>query len=181
MERNLVHVALFAALIAALGLIPKITLASGVPITAQSMGIMLCGTVLGAKRGFQAVLLFVFLTAVGLPLLAGGRGGLGIFATPSMGFVIGFPVAAFAIGLIMERTKGLNIFAASLVAAAIGGIVILYIPGVLGMAYMLEKTPAVALGFMTPYIPGDIIKVVLTAIITAGIYKARPVSLLSRQ
>jgi len=57
-ERNLVFIALFAALIAALGLIPKIDLAFGVPITAQSLGIMLAGTVLGAKRGLLAVLLF---------------------------------------------------------------------------------------------------------------------------
>ena len=51
MERNLTHIALFAALIAALGLVPKIDLAAGVPITAQSLGVMLCGTVLGARRG----------------------------------------------------------------------------------------------------------------------------------
>ncbi|MBC7737501.1 MAG: biotin transporter BioY, partial [Candidatus Saccharibacteria bacterium] len=51
MEKNLTHIALFAALIAVLGLVPKIDLMSGVPITAQSLGIMLCGTVLGSKRG----------------------------------------------------------------------------------------------------------------------------------
>jgi biotin transport system substrate-specific component len=51
MEKNIAYVALFAALIAVLGLVPKIDLMSGVPITAQSLGIMLCGTVLGAKRG----------------------------------------------------------------------------------------------------------------------------------
>ena len=61
MEKNIVLIALFAAIIAALGLLPKITLASGIPITAQSMGIMLCGTVLGSKRGGLAVLLFIFL------------------------------------------------------------------------------------------------------------------------
>ena len=48
MERNLTHIALFAALIAVLGLVPKIDLISGVPITAQALGIMLCGPVLGA-------------------------------------------------------------------------------------------------------------------------------------
>ena len=48
MEKNLTHIALFAALIAVLGLVPKVDLAAGVPITAQSMGIMLCGTMLGA-------------------------------------------------------------------------------------------------------------------------------------
>lgn len=75
MERNIVLIALFAALIAVLGLIPKITLMSGVPITAQSLGVMLCGTVLGARRGALAVLLFLLLVALGLPLLAGGRAG----------------------------------------------------------------------------------------------------------
>lgn len=75
MERNLTLVALFAALIAALALIPKFSLGFGVPITAQSLGIMLCGTVLGAKRGAMAVLLFLLLVALGLPLLAGGNGG----------------------------------------------------------------------------------------------------------
>ena len=68
MEKNLTHISLFAALIAVLGLVTKIDLISGVPITAQSMGVMLCGTVLGAKRGALAVLLFVALVALGLPL-----------------------------------------------------------------------------------------------------------------
>ena len=63
MEKNIVIIALFAALIAALGLVPKFTLASGIPITAQSMGIMLCGTVLGSRRGAKAVLLFLLLVA----------------------------------------------------------------------------------------------------------------------
>ena len=74
MERSLTHVALFAALVAVLGLVPQISLAAGVPITAQSLGIMLCGTVLGARRGALAVLLFLALVAAGLPLLSGGRG-----------------------------------------------------------------------------------------------------------
>ena len=84
-------------------------LASGVPITAQSMGIMLCGTVLGAKRGTLAVLLFITLTALGLPLLSGGRGGLGIFASPSVGFIVGFPLAAYVAGLITTKLKMVKI------------------------------------------------------------------------
>ena len=99
MERNLTHIALFAALIAVLGLIPKIDLISGVPITAQSLGIMLCGTVLGAKRGFLAVLLFVVLVAAGLPLLSGGRGGIGLFVGPSAGYLIGLVEAFSALWL----------------------------------------------------------------------------------
>jgi len=105
MEKKIVLVSLFAALIAVLGLAPKMMLASGVPITAQSMGIMLCGTVLGAKRGALAVLLFITLTALGLPLLSGGRGGLGVFASPSVGFIVGFPLAAFVAGWITSKLK----------------------------------------------------------------------------
>ena len=66
MERNVTMIALFAALIAVLGLIPRFDLASGVPITAQSLGVMLCGTVLGARKGALAVLLFLLLVALGL-------------------------------------------------------------------------------------------------------------------
>ena len=112
MERNLTMIALFAALIAALGLVPKFTLAFGVPITAQSLGVMLCGTVLGAKRGFLAVALFILLVAMGLPLLSGGRGGIALFSSPSGGFLIGFPFAAFVTGLVMEKWRGASVGAA---------------------------------------------------------------------
>lgn len=138
MEKNVTYIALFAALIAVLGLVPQITLASGVPITAQSLGVMLCGTVLGAKRGGLAALLFVGLVALGLPLLSGGRGGLGVFAGPSMGFVIGFPVAAFVTGLVVEKTRA-SLGIAAFGGALIGGVLVLYLFGITGMALILGK------------------------------------------
>ena len=75
--RDLVLIALFAAIVVVLGLIPPITLGFiPVPITAQSMGVMLAGCILGAKRGALAFLLFLLLVIIGLPVLSGGRGGL---------------------------------------------------------------------------------------------------------
>ena len=68
-------VSLFAALIAVFGLIPKIDLPLGVPITLQTLGVMLAGCMLGPKRALQALLLFLAAVAIGLPLLSGGRGG----------------------------------------------------------------------------------------------------------
>lgn len=180
MERQVTLIALFAALIAVLGLVPKFALASGIPITAQGMGIMLCGTVLGAQRGALAVLLFLGLVALGLPLLAGGRGGLGVFAGPTVGFLIGFPIAAFVTGLIMERMRGAPVFPAAIIAAVIGGIVVLYIPGILGMVAMLDLTVTQATLSMAPFIPGDLIKAGLAAALTSALYKARPSSVLSR-
>ncbi len=179
MERNLALVAMFAALIAALGLIPKLTLGFGVPITAQTMGVMLCGTVLGARRGALAVLLFLALVALGLPLLAGGRGGLGVFATPSVGFLVGWPVAAFVTGMIVERWRG-NLAVVSAVASVLGGIVVLYGFGVVGMSFMLDKTLAEAALLVTAFVPGDVLKAVLAGGITSGLAKARPNSILSR-
>ncbi|MFC3087667.1 MULTISPECIES: biotin transporter BioY [Tabrizicola] len=179
MERNLTHIALFAALIAVLGLVPKIDLAAGVPITAQSLGIMLCGTVLGARRGALAVLLFLALVAAGLPLLSGGRGGLGVFAGPSVGYLVGFPVAAFVTGWLMERTT-LSTGLAAGAASVIGGIGVLYVFGIGGMALMLGVTPTEAAFLGMAFLPGDIVKAVLAGMVTQSLARMRPASLLSR-
>ncbi|MEN8832167.1 MAG: biotin transporter BioY [Pacificibacter sp.] len=180
MERNLTLIALFAALIAALGLIPAFTLAFGVPITAQSLGVMLCGTILGAKRGALAVLLFVLLVAMGLPLLAGGRGGLGVFASPTVGFLIGFPIGAFVTGLMVEKLRIGSLGVTSALAAAVGGILVVYAFGVVGMAVALDKTIPEATLLIVSFIPGDLIKAILAGVVTAALYKARPNSVLSR-
>lgn len=179
MERSLSHIALFAALIAVLGFVPQIMLPFGVPITAQSLGIMLCGTVLGARRGALAVLLFLALVAVGLPLLSGGRGGLGVFASPTVGFLIGFPVAAFVAGLVVEKMRtGVGIAAG--LGALVGGVIVLYAFGIPGLALMLGKTLPEAALLVTAFLPGDMIKVVLAGLITQGIARMRPDALLSR-
>ena len=180
MEKKIVLVSLFAALIAVLGLAPKVMLASGVPITAQSMGIMLCGTVLGAKRGALAVFLFITLTTLGLPLLSGGRGGLGVFASPSVGFIIGFPLAAYVAGFITTKLKMVKIFYSSLLGAIVGGIFVLYIPGIIGMSIVLGKSILEATLIALIYLPGDLIKAFLCATLTQTLFKLRPADVLSR-
>ena len=179
MEKTLTHIALFAALIAALGFVPSMMLPGGVPITAQSLGIMLCGTILGSWRGALAVLLFLLMVAVGLPVLSGGRGGLGVFFGPSVGFLIGFPVAAFVAGLVVERFRAPILLSAG-AGAALGGIVVLYILGATGWALMLDKTLAEVQVFLLAFLPGDLIKVVLAALITRAVAQMRPEALLSR-
>jgi biotin transport system substrate-specific component len=181
MEKKIAYIALFAALIAALGLIPKITLTFGVPITAQGLGIMLCGTILGAKRGALAVLLFLLLVAIGLPLLSGGRGGLGLFFSTTGGFLIGWPISAFVTGLIVEKWRSAHIAVVASIASVIGGIIVMYIFGIIGMAIVLEKTLLQSAALMTVFIPGDIIKAVIAGLLTSAIAKSRPASLLSRQ
>ena len=181
MERNLTLVALFAALIAALGLIPQMTLAFGVPITAQSLGVMLCGTVLGARLGGLAALLFVVLVALGLPLLAGGRGGLGMFVTGSSGYLLGFVLGAAATGWLMERLRALHAGLAAGIAALFGGVLVLHLCGIAGLMIVLGLTFGEALALDLAFLPGDAVKAVLAGVITAGLARARPASVVSRR
>lgn len=76
--KNLVFVALFSSIMGVLGLIPPIALAiTPVPITLQSLGVMLAGGLLGSRLGALSQLIFLLIVGVGAPLLAGGRGGPG--------------------------------------------------------------------------------------------------------
>src|SRR4051812_50185355 len=95
---------------------------------------MLAGAVLGARRGFLAAMLLLVLVAVGLPLLAGGRGGLGVFAGPSVGFLLGWPVAAFVTGWLTERGGPGYHLLWGVGANVVGGIVVLYAAGIVGVA-----------------------------------------------
>lgn len=174
MERNIAHIALFAAMIAALGLVPQITLGFGVPITAQSLGVMLAGAVLGARKGAAATILLLLLVALGLPLLSGGRGGLGVFVSPTGGFALGFIAAAFVTGLIVERVPLRPAGLIAAIAAAVGGIVTLYIPGVIVLAQVLNKALPEALALVTVFIPGDMIKAVIVGLLVQGLAKVRP-------
>lgn len=176
MEKNLTLIALFAALIAAMGLAPPIPTPFGVPITAQSMGVMMAGAVLGSWRGAAAALLFQLLVALGLPLLAGGRGGLSAFMAPTSGFLIGFPVAAFVTGLFVERVRLRPVALRAVLGAILGGVVVLYGFGAAGMSIALNKSFPEAFALVGAFIPGDLIKAVLTGVMAAALAKARPQS-----
>ncbi len=177
MERNIAQIALFAAMIAALGLVPQITLGFGVPITAQSLGVMLAGAVLGARRGAAAVGLFILLVALGLPLLAGGRGGLGVFVSPTAGFALGFPVAAFVTGLFVERVKIRSAGLRAGLGAVLGGIVVLYLLGAIGLAIVTGKSLFAAFALLGAFVPGDLLKAAIAGMLVEALSKVRPETL----
>jgi biotin transport system substrate-specific component len=171
--QDIVYIALFAALTAVLGLLPRIDFAVvPVPITAQSLGPMLAGSILGWRRGGLSQALFVLLVAMGLPILTGGRGGLGIFAGPSAGFVLGFPVAAAVIGLITERFWRNLTFLKAFGANLFGGILVLYACGVPVLAIMLGSFQA-ALGSAI-FLPGDCLKAGIAALIALFVKRGYP-------
>lgn len=173
--KDIVYIALFAAIYAALALFPPILIPLiGVPITAQSMGPMIAGSILGARRGALASLLFVALVAIGLPLLAGGRGGFGVFFGPTAGFIVSWPIAAFVIGLAVERFWQRLNFVGMFVINIIGGIGLVYLIGVLWLSYVSGIAPLQALTGLVAFLPGDLIKAALASIIAITVRKTYP-------
>lgn len=173
--RTLVRIALIAALIAALGFVPPLylPLAAGVPITAQSLGVMLAGLLLGSRAGGAAVGLFVFVVLLGAPLLSGGRGGLGVLASPTAGFLIGYVAGGYVTGLVAERLAARNLpaLATALIAAITGGILTVYAFGIPGLAMMAHISLAKAFIGATVFVPGDLIKAVGAAVLATTVLR----------
>lgn len=173
--KDTVYISLFAALTAALGLFPPLTLpVTGVPITAQSMGAMLAGSIIGAKRGALAIVLFLVLVAVGLPLLAGGRGGFAVFLGPTGGFLIGWPIAAFVIGWLFERYWPRLNFGYAVLFLFIGGVLVLYTFGISWVSVVADISIVQATIASAAFIPGDIVKIVMTALVALTVKRSYP-------
>lgn len=173
--KDVVYVAMFAALTAALAAFPPLTLpVTGIPITAQSLGPMLAGSVLGWKRAVASQVLLLALVAAGLPLLAGGRGGLGVFFGPSGGFLIGWPIAAGIIGWTFERFWTRLNLASALGLLFLGGVVVLYAIGNAWVTVITELNYARATIASVPFLPGDMAKVVATAAISMTLRRSYP-------
>ncbi|WP_277212446.1 biotin transporter BioY [Isoptericola croceus] len=174
------RVATFAALIAVLGLPGTLSLfGNAVPITLQTLGVMLAGAVLGARRGALAVLTLLALVAAGLPLLAGGRGGLGVFVLPSAGYLMGFVAGAWVVGMMVGRLRKVT-FGGVLVAALVGGVAAIYAFGIpvhaLVTGIPLPQAAWLSLGFL----PGDVLKALACAGITVAVARAYPAALRHR-
>ena len=175
-SRDLALVATFAALIAVLGLPGQVSPFGGaVPITAQTLGVMLAGSVLGARRGALSVLVLLALVAAGLPLLAGGRGGLGVFASPSAGYLAGWVVGAWVVGRLTELWQGRPALAWSLAANIAGGILVVYAVGVPVQAWVLDVPLPAALATSAVFLPGDLLKAVLAAVLAGAVRRGYPV------
>ena len=177
-------IAVFAALVAGSALVAAIPVGGlGVPITLQTLAVMLTGLALGPGRAFAAVGLYTLLGLAGLPIFSGGRSGLGILAGPSAGYIIAFPLAAAAVGwlaaLVIRRTlkyRGVLLFAATMVTS----IVVIHGLGVLGMMVNAKLDWSKAFLADLAFYPGDIIKNVLAVTVALALHKAFPDLLVRR-
>ncbi len=174
--RDLALIAAFAALIAALAQVSKMTpFGSGVPITLQSLGVMLAGAVLGWKRGALAVLTWLAVGAIGMPVFAGGVGGLASFSSPSAGYRVGFVFGAALIGWLVERQRPGYHPLWGFIANIFGGIGVVYLFGIPVTAMVTHTSNWLATAQSAAiFLPGDLIKALVAASVAAAVHRALP-------
>ncbi len=136
-----------------------------VPVTGQTFGVLLVAALLGRKRGTAAVLAYLAEGAMGLPVFAGGSAGFMKFAGPTGGYLIGFIVAAYVTGLLVERVRKGD-FVASVIAMTAGTVVI-FIFGLAQLSIFTGFGDLLAMGFI-PFIPGAVIKIIAAALVFTG-------------
>lgn len=140
-----------------------------VPITGQTLGVLLVGALLGSKRGAAALALYLAEGGLGLPFFAGGASGLGILTGATAGYLVGFVGAAYAVGWLAER--GLERSVRTSVIPFLVGTVIIYVCGAVWLSVVLGSVEqAVALG-VVPFLLGDALKLMLAAALLPGAWK----------
>jgi|SRR6056297_117717 len=130
---------------------------SPVPITIQNFFVFTAGSVLGKKYGFLSQIIYLLIGAIGLPVFAGGTGGIGILFGPTGGYIFGFLIAAYIAGL------GENKFLIKLLYMLLG-LTAIYVLGITGLILITKVNliNAVTIGVL-PFIIGDLLKVLLSA------------------
>jgi biotin transporter BioY len=132
-----------------------------VPITGQTFAVLLTGALLGSRLGALAMIAYLIEGASGLPFFyAGGSGVQHLLFSPTSGYLVAYPLAAFVVGLLSERGWDRRFLTAA-AAMALGSVVIL-LGGWAWLARFVSPTAAFSAG-VAPFLLGDLIKIVLAA------------------
>ncbi len=132
-----------------------------VPITGQTFAVLLVGAALGAGRSAGALMLYLLMGMIGLPVFAGGAAGLFHLTGPTGGYLIGFLLAAVVVGRMAEHGWERS-FRTSLLPFSLGTLII-YLVGVPWLARYVGPEAAIQKGLL-PFLPGDLIKLLLAAL-----------------
>ena len=135
-----------------------ISIPAAVPFTLQTFGIFLVLAVLGARQGSAAVIVYILLGLVGLPVFAGFSGGLGALLGPTGGYIIGFVPMAVLAGLVIDHSRNRAVQFVGMAAAT----AVCYAFGTAWFCLSMDSTVSAALGLCVfPFIPGDAVKMLL--------------------
>ena len=158
--------ALFVALLAQV----KIPLPfTPVPLTGQTFAVLLVAAAFGSKRGAASMTLYIILGAFGLPIFAGGAAGIAYLSGATLGYLIGFVVAAYVIGLLAER--GLDRSIRTSIIPFLVGTGIIYVCGVAWLAIVVGSLSKAVTAGLLPFVVGDIIKVIAAALTLPAAWK----------
>jgi len=158
--RMMVYASLLAALTAATALISIPV--GNVPVVVYNFFILLMGLLLGWRWGAASIAVYLLIGSLGLPVFAGGKGGIAILLGPTGGYLIGFLPAVFIIGLISEKFKHRFIYD---IIAMVCGTVVIYALGVIQLKIVLGKTWIVSLAIgVFPFIIFDVVKIAAAAV-----------------
>ncbi len=158
--KRLVYCALFAAVIGIMSLISIPT--QPIPINMALFAVLLAGGILGKKYGTLSVVVYILLGAVGIPVFAGFRGGLAVLAGPTGGYIAGYIIVAFLTGLVCEKTRKMHYTLPIMILA----VILCNAVGTAWYCYIMKSSVSSALMLcVIPFVPADVIKVVLAALV----------------
>ena len=135
---------------------------SAIPVTGQSLAVLVVAFVLGRKIGMLVIAVYLILGLFGLPIFANGASGISTLMGGSGGFLYGFLVGGYACGLLQEKGYE-RTYANGLVAMAAGTALIL-VCGIVQLTFLYDFEKALQYGFL-PFWPGAIVKIILGAAI----------------
>jgi biotin transport system substrate-specific component len=141
---------------------------SPVPFTGQTFAVLLTGAVLGSKRGGLSLVLYLMEGVMGMPVFAGGAGGLVVLFGPTAGYLIGFVPAAMLVGLLAE--KGLDRHRYSILLAFFLGQAVIYFFGVLHLSSFVDIRQVFKLG-VAQFLIGDTIKAGIAMLLLPSVWK----------
>ena len=173
-SKDLVLVSLFAAIMCILSIM-RIPLPTPVPFTLQTFGVAVTGALLGGYLGAIALIIYTLLGAIGLPVFSGMTGGIQVLVGPTGGFIFGFIIAAFVIGLCINHFAykiphpALRFIATFIIMTL--GLAISYTIGTIQLKFVtgLSWQKALAAGVL-PFIFLDIIKMAFATVSVHCIY-----------
>lgn len=140
-----------------------------VPMTLQTFAVLSVAMALGGRYGALSVMFYLAQGAIGLPVFAGGTGGLAVFMAGSAGYLYGYVIAAYVVGTLAEKGWDRSFIKASW--AMFLGNVALYIPGLLWLGILLGWDKPILAWGLTPFILGDLVKLVLASALFTAVWK----------
>ena len=134
-----------------------------VPITGQTLGVLLIGAAYGFGLGGFTMLAYLFVGGLGLGVFSGGAAGWAVLSGATAGYLLGFPVAAAVVGWLAQRGFDRRVGATAL--AMLLGNLIIYVPGLLWLNQFAPDWPTTLQWGLVPFVPGDVLKLILAALL----------------